>query len=951
MNNEQSATVIENHLQMVVLKPVREQSGRCLKIMSEGEYLIGSAEHCDFQLPFDGIADEHCRLKYDGNRAVVHAIDSRIWVNDGPANGISLRKKDRLSIGPINFIFDFSQVEQQPSPTGAFSPDEDSLFSDDQLIQALQRAVSQGRIDPRAVAQLFPETDSSDSPASEKVLDELNQAIRQSQRQQAEHQQELNQLQEKSAEKIDQLQQQLTEQLTLSQQHEANLSEKQSEIEKLTARFEEQIEQLNAREQQLQNELQATRELENQWEQREKTYLAEQEQLEQKLKSLEEKLSVALEQIEKEENSELEQQIQQERESWEEKQKQFELELREKEEEQAELEQNLAVARQEAAAAREQVAELEKQITPLEEQISEIRNKLQETEELVQQEQERIKELQDQLQHVAEAEQEKLREQVAVREQAEKERDDAIEQLSQLREKESCELETAQIKLEEKDAEIESLQQQLKQLEEQQQENNEQKLKNAAEQEMIEAAKEELEAEKEAFSQARQDIQELREEVEQQQQQLQQQLESLEAERAALIQEQEQNPEQSFAASAEEEAMEKTILESHYSEQEASIESPENDNLDQTESEEEVKFEETAQAVTEAETSSIDEQSEPNRVEFDLDVDELSAMLENKEETNEETETAPLSTCESAVEEPAADEDEMSSGELNNDENTPETDDTPDKDDILNLRGELAKMFGLDQAENTSEVSPQTEQAVEDVVEGEKQEPCSVVAQEPLSEATETTPVEPATETAPVAEEASEQSGVEDSVVDAEDPDSISAYMKALFERTSGKQEYNETSFSSRAEKPEKEEECSQENPAVIRGDISENIEVEAVPQEPPAPIAEVDHESVAMEIASLRDVANQTARSALCAHAWKQLRVKVLVNGILTVAGGVASAVLLTAPIWGNQSYVGYGVITLLLSTVSAIELIRANMMVNRLKAGISSAGEQSTEEDCGCE
>jgi len=902
MSNEQSATVIENQLQTLVLRPVREQSGACLKVLSKGEFLIGSAEHCDFQLSFDGIAPEHCKLEYDGNRAILHAIDSRIWVNDGPANGISLRKKDRISIGPINFIFEYSQAEQ-PASESTTTQDEDTLQSEDQLLQSLQRAISQGRIDASAVAALNPEATSADSASTEKVLDELNQAIRQSQKQQAEHQQELNQLQEKSAEKIDQLQGQLTEQLNTTQQHELDLSGKQSEVEQLSKQFEDRIEQLTAREQKLQETLRIAKEVEKEWREREQNYLAEQEQFEQQLNSLEDKLIATAEQVKSEEDSNLKQQLQQEKQTWEQEQKQLEEELK----------QQVSLLQEEVVTAQQQVSKLEEQIAPLEKQVCEIQERLQETEEQFQQEKTTTKELQQQLKQAIEIEQEQQREQIAAREQAEQERDAAIVQLSQVREQETCELEKLQKAIAQKQAETESLQQELKQLTEQQVEVNEQKLKNAAEQEMIEAAREELETEKEAFSQARKDIQEIREEVEREQQNLQQQLEAIETERAEFTQEQKQA--QDFAASPEEEAMETKILEDHYCEQEDIEEAPE-----------EVSPCTELETDTELETE-VEPADEQPTLDLDLDLTELSSMLNGTEPAEEfEAIASSSEAVETGIEE--LDSEASESCEMENAEGETETENSQEGDDVLDLRGELAKMFGLDQTESANESAQQMADVADEPVESETMESSPAITEEQYTE-------EP------------EQAVSETSPEEAEDPDSISAYMQALFERTSGKQEYTEPAVSPKTEQEEKSSQPEQHSP-IAEPSVTEESEVDSLPAEPLAPIVEIDRESMAMDIASLRDVANQTARSALCTHAWKQLRVKVLLNGTLTVAGGVASAVLLTAPLWGSQSYTGYGMITLLLSSVSAIELIRANMMVSRLKAGTAAASEQRVNDEC---
>ncbi len=1026
MSSVQKASVTENRLQALVLKPVRESSGACFKVLSEGEYLIGSARHCDFQLPFDGIAPEHCKLEYDGNRAVLHAIDSRVWVNDGPAHGISLRRKDRVSIGPVNFLFEHAQSEPAGSAVSN-SVDEDLIQAENDLLQSLQRAIARGQIEPHGLAALNPETKpaesvESGSVESEKSLDELHQAIGQSQKQQAEHREALSRIQQESSEKIEELQKQIAEQRQTSQRHELALSEKKCEIEQLTNQFETRIAQLTAREQELQETLAATKEKEKEWHTREQKYLAEQKDFEQQLKSIEEKLVETTNRLSAEQVSVLERQFQQEKKAWEQEREKLESELRKSREDREELEQQVQELRDEIEVAQAQVRERDEQITTLQDRTAEIQQELQELEERFQQEKEKTEQLQQQLEQAVEVAREQQQEWDAAIERAEKEREAAIEELKLAHEQEVSELDSLRAMIEQKNAETESLQQELNQLLEQQADLQEQKLKSAAELEKIEAAREDLEAEKEAFTQARKDIQALREEVEQERLGLKQELEAAEAESASAEQkagvEQKaglEQEEEKYAASPQEEAIESEILTCHQADQISSAQASEelgNEEIDceqaienevpeldsapeeaicsggETEVEEEQdgvseKVESLAESLVEP---SQEESDSENQQTLDLDFGELGSVLNgigSPEDSDTIEESAEGVSLDGRAEEAdlssvtVADEPEVAPSEIEAcDDGNPcseaESEDAT-QESVLELRSELAKMFGLDQTEQSDgsgqQMDPvqQMDEVVEESSEYESVEPSRDVESSDVEEVQKSDEAETESlfgdsliEQSAQAEEAAQdtsdmQQDISDSSevteVDIEDPDSISAYMKALFERTSGKQDYCELDLSSRPVKeksvPVKVDEPAQQMP-VTAETVAEQAEEETVPAKPQGPIARVDKESVAQEIASLRDVANQTARSALCTYTWKKLRMKVLMNGILVVSGGVASAVLLTAPLWGSQSYAGYGVITLFLSAISAVELIRANMMVVRLKTGISQTKNLTANDEC---
>ncbi|WP_237226916.1 FHA domain-containing protein [Rubinisphaera sp. JC750] len=199
--------------------------------------------------------------------------------------------------------------------------------------------------------------------------------------------------------------------------------------------------------------------------------------------------------------------------------------------------------------------------------------------------------------------------------------------------------------------------------------------------------------------------------------------------------------------------------------------------------------------------------------------------------------------------------------------------------------------------------------------------------------------------TTSVEETVASTSDSDDVVVDdIEDADSVAAYMKRLFARTSGSQDYSEPAAPvSRSKSTEPVASASRADsgnladsqvesgstPFVVDGDSSNTG------PEPKRPVAQVNREQLKLEIASLRDVANQTARHALATHAWKQVKLKMMMSGALTGASAIASVVLLSSPWWSPVNHQSYGWLTVLLTAISGYELFRSHRGLVRLKQG----------------
>ncbi|MBR9802823.1 hypothetical protein GYB59_14540, partial [bacterium] len=198
-------------------------------------------------------------------------------------------------------------------------------------------------------------------------------------------------------------------------------------------------------------------------------------------------------------------------------------------------------------------------------------------------------------------------------------------------------------------------------------------------------------------------------------------------------------------------------------------------------------------------------------------------------------------------------------------------------------------------------------------------------------------------------EETSASSSDSDNVVvdDIEDADSVAAYMKRLFARTSGSQDYSEPAAPvSRSKSTEPVASVSRSGSGDSTGLQAETGSTSFVVDgdssntgpEPKRPIAQVNREQLKLEIASLRDVANQTARHALATHAWKQVKLKMMMSGALTGASAIASVVLLSSPWWSPVNHQSYGWLTVLLTAISGYELFRSHRGLVRLKQGPST-------------
>ncbi len=150
-------------------------------------------------------------------------------------------------------------------------------------------------------------------------------------------------------------------------------------------------------------------------------------------------------------------------------------------------------------------------------------------------------------------------------------------------------------------------------------------------------------------------------------------------------------------------------------------------------------------------------------------------------------------------------------------------------------------------------------------------------------------------------------------VVDADNPESISAYMEQLLARTRRNSPVaggQETSISERYAAPVVERHSAVESllPSSPTAEVevadelaptADGVEAEPVAM---APRARVNAEELRAGINSLREVANLSARNAVATHTWKKMRGSIFVKLVLSISA-VAGASLLFSGVLGDPA------------------------------------------------
>jgi len=358
--------------------------------------------------------------------------------------------------------------------------------------------------------------------------------------------------------------------------------------------------------------------------------------------------------------------------------------------------------------------------------------------------------------------------------------------------------------------------------------------------------------------------------------------------------------------------------------------------------------------------------NETDEPEGEFQFSELRQILGSTEEAAETPTEQPAFESE-LLSKSAFVDDALPSFETENVEETAFADDASEgesDDEFTSLRKELADMFGISsksQAVEPQDAAESDDNDSDDNVYGqqnhEEEEQVSAESLSGFNFADLMRPADDMQDTADVADESTEESfassdeepaadaveaaavtnSSEDVVVDdIEDADSVAAYMQRLFARTEGSQDYSEPAVtakpSNNATGKNRSDASGMSLTAPLDVPVVDGKEM-PVAEELKPPKTQIDREQLKLEIASLRDVANQTARHALATHAWKQVKLKMMASGALTAVSAVASVALISSPMWSPVSYYNYGLITLVLTGVSAFELFRSRLGLIRMK------------------
>ncbi len=86
----------------LVLQPPRHYPALPL-LLTPGEYSVGTDSGCDLAVVAEGVAARHAILVVNQFGVGLKALDGRTWVNDFAVTETTLRRGDRISLGPLTF--------------------------------------------------------------------------------------------------------------------------------------------------------------------------------------------------------------------------------------------------------------------------------------------------------------------------------------------------------------------------------------------------------------------------------------------------------------------------------------------------------------------------------------------------------------------------------------------------------------------------------------------------------------------------------------------------------------------------------------------------------------------------------------------------------------------------------------------------------------------------------
>ena len=165
--------------------------------------------------------------------------------------------------------------------------------------------------------------------------------------------------------------------------------------------------------------------------------------------------------------------------------------------------------------------------------------------------------------------------------------------------------------------------------------------------------------------------------------------------------------------------------------------------------------------------------------------------------------------------------------------------------------------------------------------------------------------------------------------LDADDPNSIAAYMRRLLARSQEVFDLQEDEF------------------ALDEIDF-DDITAGSLLLQPAGPLPDSqprhpqDVSTVRANLDSLRELANLSARTVVARHTWRKLRGTIVVKGTLLAVALAVAAVLFTSDLWGSGSYATFGWSAGFVAAILAVEVLRSAMLIH----GMNSARERSKSD-----
>lgn len=182
--------------------------------------------------------------------------------------------------------------------------------------------------------------------------------------------------------------------------------------------------------------------------------------------------------------------------------------------------------------------------------------------------------------------------------------------------------------------------------------------------------------------------------------------------------------------------------------------------------------------------------------------------------------------------------------------------------------------------------------------------------------------------------------------LDDED-DSVAAYMQRLLQRTRKGGDAGVDSryvAESKSKTPPSTANTSDERLAGHESNLAEAGDVahSELATKPPQ-----DKDAIRAGMASMRELANQTARSAIARHSAKKLRGMLAAKVVLTALSLGMAGVLLTAPLWAGTSYLTIGLGTLVIGLLIAGDLGRTIYGIRKNQAVVGAFASEVVDED----